>query len=100
MRKKRFGLMDLHILVHCTVKPVLSGHSKRRPKIGFQDPLSLNSGQKYSRMLQGEHSVILSTFIKLPFAIKMFFVYFLVAAYDRFYSISILSSMQENLSLG
>ena len=25
-----------------TVKPVLSGHSKRRPKIGFQDQLSLN----------------------------------------------------------
>ena len=30
-----------------TVKPVLSGHSKRRPKIGFQDRLSLNAGQKY-----------------------------------------------------
>ena len=25
----------------CTVKPVLSGHSKRRPKISFQDQLSL-----------------------------------------------------------
>ena len=35
-----------------TVKPVLSGHSKRRPKIGFQDPLSFNAGQKYCRMLQ------------------------------------------------
>ena len=29
-----------------TVKPVLSGHSKRRPKIGFQDSLSLNEGKK------------------------------------------------------
>ena len=28
----------------CTVKPVLSGHSKRRPKFGFQDQLSLNAG--------------------------------------------------------
>ena len=36
----------------CTVKPVLSGHSKRRPKFGFQDRLSLNAGQKYCRMLQ------------------------------------------------
>ena len=36
----------------CTVKPVFSGHSKRRPKIVFQDPLSLNAGQKYCRMLQ------------------------------------------------
>ena len=35
-----------------TVKPVLSGHSKRRSKIGFQDGLSLNAGQKYCRMLQ------------------------------------------------
>ena len=40
-----------------TVKPALgghpgSGHSKRRPKIGFQDWLSLNAGQKYCRMLQ------------------------------------------------
>ena len=55
-----------------TVKPVLRGHSKRRPKIGFQDRLSLNAGQKYCRMLQGEHSAILLTFIKLPFVIKLF----------------------------
>ena len=55
-----------------TVKPTLSGHSKRRPKIGFQDQLSLNAGQKYCRMLQGEHSEIFSTFIKLPFVFKTF----------------------------
>ena len=30
------------------------------------------AGQKYCRMLQGEHSAILSTFIKLPFVIKFF----------------------------
>ena len=34
-----------------TVKPVLSGNSKRRPKIVFQDRLLLNAGQKYCRML-------------------------------------------------
>ena len=39
-------------LVSVTVKPVLSGHSKKRPKIGFQDRLSFNAGQKYCRMLQ------------------------------------------------
>ena len=55
-----------------TVKPVLSGHSKRTPKIGFQYRLSLNASQKYCRMLQGEHSAILVTFIKLPFSIKTF----------------------------
>ena len=54
------------------VKPVLSCHSKIRPKIVFQDRLSLNAGQKYCRMLQGEHSAILSTFIKLPFVFKTF----------------------------
>ena len=52
-----------------TVQPVLSGHSKRSPEIGFQDQLLLNAGQKYNRMLQGEHSAILWTFIKLPFVI-------------------------------
>ena len=35
-----------------TVKPVLNGHSKRRPKNVFQDRLSLNEGQMYCRMLQ------------------------------------------------
>ena len=43
-----------------------------RPKIGVQDQLSLNEGQKYCRMLQWEHSAILLTFIKLPFVIKIF----------------------------
>ena len=38
----------------------------------FQDQLSLDAGKKYCRMLQGEHSAILSTFIKLPFVIKIF----------------------------
>ena len=48
-----------------TVKPALRGHSKRGPKTGFQDRLSLYAGHKYGRMLQGEHSAILSTFIKV-----------------------------------
>ena len=39
-------------------------------KIGFQDRVSLNVGQKYCRILQREHSAILLTFIKLPFVIK------------------------------
>ena len=55
-----------------TVKPVLSGHSKIRRAIGFQDRLSLNAGQKYCRMLQWDHSAILSTFINVPFVIKIF----------------------------
>ena len=52
-------------------KTCLKRSLKRNTKIGFQDRLSLNAGQKYCRMLQGEHSAILSTFIKLPFVIKI-----------------------------
>ena len=58
----------IYVSIHCIV---LSGHSKRRLKIGFQDRFLLNACQKYCRMLQGEHSAILSTFIKLPFVIKI-----------------------------
>ena len=47
------------------------------PKLGFQDRISLNAGQKYCNMLQGEHSVILSAFIKLLFVIKIFVWYIL-----------------------
>ena len=51
----------------CVKRPL-----SKRLKIGFQDQLSLNAGQKYCRMLQGEHSAILLTLIKLPFVIKTF----------------------------
>ena len=58
----------------------------KRQKIGFQDQLSFNAGQKCCRMLQGEHSAILLTCIKLPFFIKIFvFVYFWWAILHRFY---------------
>ena len=51
----------------CVKRPL-----SKRLKIGFHDQLSLNAGQKYCRMLQGEHCAILSTCIKLPFVIKIF----------------------------
>ena len=64
----------VHIKIHnlAPVKPVLSDHSKRRPKIGFQDQLSLNAGQKYCRMLQREHSAMFTVFIKLPCVFRIF----------------------------
>ena len=49
----------------CVKRPI-----SQRQKIGFQDKLSLNAGQKYCRMLR--NSAILSTFIKQPFLIKIF----------------------------
>ena len=53
-------------------KTCLKWSLKKKTKIGIQGQLSLNAGQKYYRMLQGEHSIILSTFIKLPSVIKIF----------------------------
>ena len=53
----------------CVKRPL-----SKRPKTGFQDQLLLNAGQKYCRMLQGEHSAILFNFIKLPLVIKIFVV--------------------------
>ena len=58
---------DIKYSETCVKRPL-----SKRPKIGFQYQLSLNAGQKYFRVLQGEHSAILSTFIKLPFVIKIF----------------------------
>ena len=61
---------DMEAHTATTVKPVLSGHSKKlKTKIGFEDKLSLN-------VLQGEHSVILSTFIKLLLPLKSLFCLF------------------------
>ena len=59
------------LLTECYSKTCLKQPLKKNTKIGIQDRLSLNAGQKYCRMLQGEHSAILSTFIKLPFVIKI-----------------------------
>ena len=69
-------------------------------KIGFQDQLSLNAGQKYCRMLQGEHSEILSTFIKLPLSLRFLFVYFWVAVLHRFYTGFTVVQIKQTLPQG
>ena len=56
-----------HYSKTCLKRPL-----KKQTKIVFQDQLLLNAGQKYCRMFQEQHSAILSTFIKLPFVIKIF----------------------------
>ena len=48
----------------CVKRPLLKYHN-----LGFEGQLSLNAGQKYCRMFV---SALLSTFIKLPFVIKIF----------------------------
>ena len=55
-----------------SIKTCVKRPLSKRQKMSFQDQLSINAGRKYCRMLQGEHSAILSTFIKLPFIIKIF----------------------------
>ena len=50
----------------CVKRPL-----SKRPKIGFQDQVSLNAGQTYCRMLPLGHSAILLTFNKLPFVITI-----------------------------
>ena len=50
--------------------------------------ISLNAIQKYCIVLQGEHSAILSTFIKVQFVIKILFCLFLSG---RFTKVSLLS---------
>ena len=56
------------------VKPVLSRHSRRRPKIGFQDGLSLNAGQSTAECSLRVfcNTFTLHKFIKLPFVFKTF----------------------------
>ena len=60
--------LGFHMCSKSCVKRPLS----KRQKIGIQDQLSINAGQKYCRMLHGEHSAILPTFSKLPFVVKIF----------------------------
>ena len=83
-----------HNTLTCTVKPVLSGYSKIR----FQDRLLLNAGQKYCRMLQWEHSAILSIFIKLPIVIRPLFCLFLRQVLPYIQKTFILSKHNNNLS--
>ena len=63
--------VQINILV--TVKPALSGHSKRRPKFVFKTDY-LKCRSKVLQNAPREHSAIrvLSTFTKLPFVIKTF----------------------------
>ena len=55
-----------------TVKPVLSGHSKRRPKMVFKTDYPLMQVKSTAVCSKGEHSAILLTFIKQPFVFKTF----------------------------
>ena len=83
--------MTLGVSTYMSSKTCVQRPLSNRPKIGFQDQLSLNAGQKYSRMrIALEHSAIFLTFIKLPFVINIFVLYILSGRFIRFYSIIVL----------
>ena len=46
--------------------------NKSRQKLGFGVRYLPNTGQKYSRMLPGDHSAVLLTFIEVPHGINTF----------------------------
>ena len=87
------ALVELNYSKNCVKQVTLS----KIPQIGFLDQLSLNTGQKYCRRLQGEHSAILATFIKLPIvintvlAIKHYKRLFLIVHIKTFWSLSVIS---------
>ena len=58
---------SLNLLVHFTVKPALSDHSKRRQKLALRPILA----ECRSKVL---HFAILLTFIKLPYALFCLFL--------------------------
>ena len=45
---------------------------KKKPKLGFKTDYRLMQVKSIAECSEGEHSAILSTFIKLPFPIKIF----------------------------
>ena len=73
---KRLRSIIIKVIMSCRVKlyskTCLMRPLRKKIKNDFQDWLSLNAGQKYCRMLQGEHSAKILTFIKVPFVIKIF----------------------------
>ena len=77
-------------------KICLKRQLKKKTKIGFQDRLSLNAGQKYCRMLHGERSAILSTFIKLPFVMKTFFLSILSGRFRQVFTVLLLLDMESS----
>ena len=82
--KTNYRIMHVKSIAECSKGNILQYY---RPSLNYQLSLRylfclflrgrftqalLNAGQKYCGMLRGEHSVILSTFIQLPYVIKIF----------------------------
>ena len=71
-------------------------HSQKDQKLVFQDQLSLNAGQKYCRKLQGEHSAILLSFIKLPLVITIFVLSILEWPLQTGFTVNLSGALSES----
>ena len=58
--------------IGATVKPVLNGHSQKYQKLVFKTNYPLMQVKSIAECSKGAFSAIFSTFIKLPFVIKIF----------------------------
>ena len=72
------SILYLHTGTGTCIHICLYSKTRLKRPLTKGDQLSLNAGQKYYRMLQGEHSAILLTFIELPFVIEIFVLSFLI----------------------
>ena len=70
------GMMNFFFICKYS-KTCLKRPLKKNTKIGFQYRLSLNAGQKYRRMPQGEHSAILRPSLSYHFSLRPLFRLFL-----------------------
>ena len=64
-------------------KTCLKQSLMKRPKIGFKDQLSLNAGQKYCRMLDGEHSAIFLPSLRYYLSLRFLFCLFLCGGLEQ-----------------
>ena len=75
--------------IHMYSKTCLKRSLKKKTKIGFQDRLSINAGQKYCRMLQGPLIKLPSKDLLLSYhlPLRALFCLFLSGRLRRFYCI-------------
>ena len=64
--------LDLHYSNTCVKRPLT-----KRPKIGFQDQLSLNAGHKYCRMLKGSILQYFRPSLSYQLSLRILFCLFL-----------------------
>ena len=83
---------------HTVIKTCIKQPLSKRPKIGFQNQLSLNAGQRYCRMLQVEQYFQPS--LSYHLSLRSLFCLFLSGRLHRFYCIYLGDNCSQNFHLG